>query len=258
MEDSFSMRLIINADDLGISPQVNAAIFTLMQAGLVTSATMLPNAPALEAAAAGSFRHPHCSFGVHLNLSQFPPLQPHPAFAGILDEEGCFTKKVLSAPLGLGMMRAALAEWRAQVARIQACGITVSHLDSHDNVHVRRPELFPILKMIQKEFGIRKVRITKNIYSPRSPLRSRGLYCQKMVFNYALRHVYRTVTTSGFTTFQSYLEAPVEDQRRYSSVELSVHPGHPAQEFVQETASLQTPWREKLGFPVDLITYRTL
>ena len=252
------MRLIINADDLGLSPGVNAAIFSLMAEGLVTSATLLPNAPALEEAAAGSFRHPHCSFGVHLNLSQFSPLKPHPAFAGILDETGRFTKKVLQAPLGLGLMRAALAEWRAQVARIQACGITISHLDSHDHVHVRRPELFPILKMIQREFGIRKVRITKNIYSPRSPVKSTGLFCQKMLFNYALRHIYHTVTTSGFTDFQSFLEAPAEDQRRYSSVELSVHPGHPAPEFVQETAAMKTPWRQSLGFPVELITYRHL
>ena len=252
------MRLIINADDLGISTQVNTAIFTLMQEGLVTSATILPNAPALEEAAAGSCRYPHCSFGVHLNLSQLAPLQPHPAFAGILDEEGRFTKKVLRAPIGLGMLRATLAEWRAQVARIQAFGITVSHLDSHDHVHVRRPELFPILKLIQKEFGIRKVRITKNIYSPRSPLRSKGLFYRKMIFNFALRHFYRTVTTSGFTDFQSYLEVPVEDRRRYSSVELSVHPGHPAREFVAETAALQTPWQESLGCPIDLISYLTL
>lgn len=258
MEENFSRRLIINADDLGISTRVNTAIFTLMKEGLVTSATMLSNAPALEEAAAGSFRHPHCSFGVHLNLSQFSPLKPHPAFAGILDEEGCFTKKVLSAPLGWGMLRAALAEWRAQVARIQAFGITVSHLDSHDNVHTCRPELFPILKLIQKDFGIRKVRITKNIYSPRSPLRSKGLFYQKRIFNYALRHFYRTVTTGGFTTFQSYLEAPVEDRRRYRSVELSVHPGHPAPEFREETAALQTPWRERMEFPIDLINYRNL
>ncbi|MFZ5451354.1 MAG: carbohydrate deacetylase [Thermodesulfobacteriota bacterium] len=252
------MRLIINADDLGISTQVNDAIYTLIQGGLVTSATMMPNAPALEEAAAGSFGHPRCSFGVHLNLSQFAPLQPHPAFAGILDEEGRFTKKVLNAPLGVGFLKAALAEWRAQVARIQAYGITISHLDSHDHVHVRRPELFPILKLIQREFGIRKVRISKNIYSPRSPLRSKGLFCQKCIFNYALRHFYHTVTTRGFTDFQSFLEAPLRERRRYSSVELSVHPGHPAPEFLAETAALQTPWRERLEFPIDLISYRNL
>lgn len=252
------MRLIINADDLGISTQANAAIFTLMSAGLVTSATLLPNGPALEEAAAGSRRFPGCSFGVHLNLSQFPPLRPHSAFAGILDAQGNFSKKVLTASVGLALMRAVLAEWRAQVEKIQALGITVSHLDSHDHVHVRIPALFLILKMIQKEFGIRKVRITKNIYSPRSPLRSKGLLCRKKFFNYALRHFYRTVTTSGFTEFQSFLEAPGEALRFHNSVELSVHPGHPAQEFREEAAALHTPWQEKIGFPVRLISYQNL
>lgn len=252
------MRLIINADDLGISAQANAAIFDLMAAGLVTSATLMANGPALEEAAAASRGFPGCSFGVHLNLSQFPPLRPHPAFAGILDAQGNFSKKVLTAAVGFSLLRPVLAEWRAQVERIQALGVSVSHLDSHDHVHVRLPALFPILKMIQREYGIRKVRITKNIYSSRSPLRSRGLLCRKKFFNYALRHVYRTVTTSGFTDFQSFLDAAGEARRWHSSVELMVHPGNPALEFREETAALYTAWQERIGFPVQLISYRNL
>jgi predicted glycoside hydrolase/deacetylase ChbG (UPF0249 family) len=252
------MRLIINADDLGISAQANAAIFDLMAAGLVTSATLLANGPALEEAAAASRGFPGCSFGVHLNLSQFPPLRPHPAFAGILDAQGDFSNKVLTATVGFAMMKAVLAEWRAQVERIQAFGVTISHLDSHDHVHVRLPALFPILKMIQREFGIRKVRITKNIYSPGSPPRSRGLLCRKKIFNFALRHLYRTDTTSGFTEFQTFLDATPEARTRHSSMELSVHPGHSALEFREETAALDTAWQERMGFPVQLISYRNL
>jgi predicted glycoside hydrolase/deacetylase ChbG (UPF0249 family) len=258
MGGNLPMRLIINADDLGISTRANAGVFSLMAAGLVTSATLLANGPALEEAAAGSRGFPGCSFGVHLNLSQFPPLRPHPAFAGILDAQGNFSKKVLTAAVNCALLRAVLAEWRAQVEKIQSLGIAVSHLDSHDHVHVRIPALFPILKMIQKEYGIRKVRITKNIYAPRSPLRSKGLLCRKKFFNYALRHLYRTVTTSGFTDFQSFLEAPDEARRGHSSVELSVHPGHPAQEFREEVAALHSRWEEKIGFPVRLISYQNL
>jgi len=252
------MLLIINADDLGISPRANAAIFELMAAGLVTSATLLANGPALEEAAAASRGFPGCSFGVHLNLSQFAPLRPHPAFAGILDAQGNFSKKVLTAAVGFAQLKPALAEWRAQVERIQALGVAVSHLDSHDHVHVRIPALFPVLKMIQREYGIRKVRITKNIYSPLSPPSSKGLLCRKKFFNFALRHFYRTDTTSGFTDFQSFLDASREDRKVHSSVELSVHPGHPAREFREETAALSTPWQEKIGFPVSLISYNNL
>lgn len=252
------LRLIINADDLGISPGVNQAAFALMSRGLITSATLLANGPVLEEAAVQSAHYPGCSFGVHLNLSQFQPLRPDSAFAEILDDQGHFTKKALTAPIGFGFLRAVLQEWRAQVKKIQTCGITVSHLDSHDHVHVRRPELFPILKLIQKEFGIRKVRITKNIYSPGSPPRSSGLLRWKKIFNYALRHLYHTITTSGFTDFQSFLDAAGEARKPYSSVELSVHPGHPAREFVAETAALQTPWQEELGIPIDLISYQKL
>src|SRR6516164_9169595 len=68
------MLLIINADDLGVSESVNNETFALMQSGLITSATLIANAPAFEDAVRNSKRFPHCSFGVHLNLSVFPPL----------------------------------------------------------------------------------------------------------------------------------------------------------------------------------------
>src|SRR6516162_759961 len=64
-----SMLLIINADDLGVSESVNNETFALMQSGLITSATLIANAPAFEDAVRNSKKFPHCSFGVHLNLS---------------------------------------------------------------------------------------------------------------------------------------------------------------------------------------------
>ena len=67
------MRIIINADDLGISQEVNDAIFGLMAEGKVTSATILANGPAVEEAARRVAEFPECSFGVHLNLTEFKP-----------------------------------------------------------------------------------------------------------------------------------------------------------------------------------------
>src|SRR5215471_2247740 len=63
-----SVRIIVNADDLGISEAVNEATFRAMERGVITSATMLANGPEVVAAAKLAPRFPKCSFGVHLNL----------------------------------------------------------------------------------------------------------------------------------------------------------------------------------------------
>jgi predicted glycoside hydrolase/deacetylase ChbG (UPF0249 family) len=65
------MLLIVNADDLGASEPINEEIFRLMESGLVTSATLMANAPAFHHAIKQIRHFPNCSFGVHLNLTAF-------------------------------------------------------------------------------------------------------------------------------------------------------------------------------------------
>ena len=69
-------RLIINADDLGADVARNEGIFEAIRAGVVTSATILPNGPALDHALEGirSGGFEEVSFGVHLNLTEGRPL----------------------------------------------------------------------------------------------------------------------------------------------------------------------------------------
>lgn len=68
-------QIIVNADDLGISSEVNDAIFGFIRSGLVTSATMLANGPQITEAAVRVREFPECSFGIHLNLTEFKPLR---------------------------------------------------------------------------------------------------------------------------------------------------------------------------------------
>ena len=65
-----AVRVIVNADDLGESPKVNGAIFGLLDRGLVTSATMIGNAPFVEETCRRVDQYPQCSFGAHLNVTQ--------------------------------------------------------------------------------------------------------------------------------------------------------------------------------------------
>src|SRR5689334_5067515 len=87
------LRVILHADDLGISYEVNDAIFDLMQHNMITSASILANGPAFEDAARRSRLFPNCSFGIHLNLTQFGPLSSRQGLQSFLNQNGQFTKR---------------------------------------------------------------------------------------------------------------------------------------------------------------------
>jgi predicted glycoside hydrolase/deacetylase ChbG (UPF0249 family) len=249
------MKVIVNADDLGISPEVNEAIFLLMAQGRVTSATLMANGAAAEDAARRAKELSRCSFGVHLNATEFPPLTTQDGLLPILDKEGRFNGNAIRKVALTDKLRAAIfAEWSAQIERAQGMGLRVSHLDSHHHVHTV-PGLFPVLKQLQRRFGIRKVRTTMNIYCARVPGRLPKL-AQKAVWNFALRHYYRTITTDGFTSLQIFSEAAHERKINHRSVELMVHPGGVS--YGEENRILDTDWWREIPVKIEHINYNEL
>src|SRR6266516_2916301 len=118
------MKVIINADDLGVSTEVNEAIFALMAARRITSATLLANGPAVTEAAGRLSEFPRCSFGAHLNLSEFRPLTSHPGLRPILAEDGCFAgNRVREIAISPVVRVGIFQEWSAQVERLQSLGV---------------------------------------------------------------------------------------------------------------------------------------
>ena len=250
-----TVRVIINADDLGMSTNVNRTILNLLSQNLVTSATIMANAPAFEDAAERILQHGHNSVGIHLNVTLFKPLTRNPHLKPLLDAHGEFTKKIMTIPINKIIQQAVFYEWIAQIEKVQSYGIKMSHIDSHQHIHTF-PQLFLILKKVQKKFGIRKVRLSKNIYSNRMPINTRQLKYKKQLWNCALKAYYITKTTSGFTDFSTFYEVAKSGDFYHQSVEAMTHPG--SSKDKEETAMLQTSWIEEMPFNVDLIDYTKL
>jgi predicted glycoside hydrolase/deacetylase ChbG (UPF0249 family) len=248
-------QIIVNADDLGISGEVNEAIFSLMTAGRVTSSTMLANGPQVEAAAARIRDFPKCSFGAHLNLTEFKPLTTDSALAPILNEAGEFnSNRIREIHVGSRLREAIFQEWRAQIAQLRTLGVELSHIDSHHHVHTI-PSLFPVLKRIQKACGIRRVRLSMNIYGPRAKTSSWLLF-KKRLWNFAVRNFYSTVTTAGMTDLNVFLETVASIKASGQTIEVMVHPGSLL--YRNETELLWGRWLEQLPFEAHLISYREL
>ncbi len=250
-----AMKIIINADDLGMSTKVNDAVFALMAARRITSATLLANGAEVEDAVQRTRALPHCSFGAHLNLSQFRPLTSHPGLQPILDSDGCFAgNRLREIKISSSLREGIFCELSAQVERLLGLGVRLSHFDSHHHMHTV-PGIFPVVKQLQKRFGIRKVRLTMNIYPPEAPAPV-ARRAAKVLWNCALRQWYRTKTTGSFTSLAIFAALAKEKSYFGDSVELMVHPG--SLDFESETELLWKDWTQALPFAAQLISYNEL
>lgn len=156
-------RLIINADDLGVDEGRNDGIFEALRAGVATSASILPNGPALEHALAvirsGGFEK--VSFGVHLNLTEGRPLAG--GLSCLSGSGGNFLGKGAAHRLLMKAGDAALQndiarEITLQIELLLDAAIGITHIDGHQHVHLF-PAVLGTAAKIARNHGIRRMRI---------------------------------------------------------------------------------------------------
>jgi len=250
------MRIIVNADDLGISEPVNEAIFRGMQRGTITSATVLANGPAVRAATQKLRLFPNCSFGVHLNLTEFEPLYPGSvtSLASILDQNKCFNgNSIREVTISLPMLRAIFREWCFQIEGLMRLGVEPSHLDAHHHVHTI-PQMIPVLAALRRRYKINKVRISRNMYDD-SERPGQLLLTKKWFFNSALRTIgFRT--TRIFTDLGTFIKLCTSRPPRPASVELMTHPGAVPRD--EEANLLESDWPGTLAYKATLVSYNNL
>ncbi len=154
-------RLIVNADDFGLSAGVNRAIIECHQFGIVTSATLMANSAAFEDAVQFAKANPQLSIGCHVTLMDGEPLLPSTQVASLLGDGREFYRSISDfAPRAmLSRFRAAEieAEATAQFQKIQRAGITISHFDAHKHAHMFPSVAEPLLRAAQN-CGIAAVR----------------------------------------------------------------------------------------------------
>ncbi|HEX5049506.1 MAG TPA: ChbG/HpnK family deacetylase [Gammaproteobacteria bacterium] len=159
MNGGARVRLIVHADDFGISESVNQGIVDAHRRGIVTSTSVMANGAAFEHAVALAKECPTLDVGVHLTLTEERPVGG--AAAGLVDANGRFTPHALqfAARYAAGRipLRAVRAELDAQIRRVLASGLPVSHLDGHQHVHVL-PGIAGVVAELARAHGIRTVR----------------------------------------------------------------------------------------------------
>jgi hopanoid biosynthesis associated protein HpnK len=154
-------QLVVNGDDFGLTESINQGILEAHQRGILTSTTLLANGMAFDSAVALALDAPRLGVGVHLNLTEGRPVSDASAVSSLVNDGGHFfggpaglARRILSGKLRLDQVE---REWRAQIEKVQAAGIAVTHLDGHKHVHML-PAVFPIAVRLARHCGIPGVR----------------------------------------------------------------------------------------------------
>ena len=151
--------LIVTADDVGLHRGMTEGAIRAHREGIVTACSVVANGAAFDDAVERLRDTPTLEVGVHLTLVEERPLTAMR-----------FPRKYTSfVPLYLARaisMAAIERELRAQIERVLATGLTVTHLNGHQHLHLL-PRIFALVARLAGEYLIEYVRIVNERSSVR-------------------------------------------------------------------------------------------
>ena len=230
-------RLIINADDFGLSAAVNRGILEAHAAGTVTSASLLANAPGFEDAVHRAEEAPGLGVGLHLNLTEGRPVAPPETIPSLCDATGRLhglAGLVVRVLAGRVPGEEVAAECRAQIEQLRRAGIAITHLDGHHHAHVLPGVWGPALGAARAA-GIRAVRVpleplSSLVWRPAAALGEAGIAVSYRLASRKTPPLAHPDHFRGFalTGRRDFLPRLVDilDSLEPGVTELMVHPGY--------------------------------
>ena len=165
--DLTNPRASFTADDWGMSPGVNAAILEMAQKGIIKRVSILAGSPFVKHGLDELLKVPHLQFGLHFNLTLFPPLfeEQQDAFSPFMDPQN-FHYKPLRKLLPIWFMpfnqqtklQLAADAFKGQLEKLRTLKVPVTYFDGHQHVHLLPGILEAIAPEIEKQ-SIKETRL---------------------------------------------------------------------------------------------------
>lgn len=162
-------QLIVNADDLGLSRGITDGIMLAHHEGLVTSASFLANQPASEYAIEQLRHAPLLDVGIHLNLCEGAPVLAANQVPSLVNADGRFPpseEMIRRLSRWQVSSREIEAEFLAQIRWMKERGVTPTHADSHQHLHLY-PCAVPAFRRALLKEGVTRMRAPRNQQWPR-------------------------------------------------------------------------------------------
>lgn len=228
------MHIITNADDFGLDADTTRATIECLDAGALTSASIMPNMPATDLAVEYARAHPEKSFGVHLTYitdTVEAPLCDPGTLPTLAAPDGRFPP---SQVVRVNALRGRVAveeierETAAQVRRLLDRGVKLSHVDSHGHLHKFKPFRLALRNVLPR-LGIARVRSVQDVFL-KKPLKSPtfwlGYWWRRKLMRLfrTTDHFFMPISATGDTTWPARL-LPRLRGGAAESIEVGVHPG---------------------------------
>jgi predicted glycoside hydrolase/deacetylase ChbG (UPF0249 family) len=233
-------RLIVTADDFGLTPEVNAGIRESCQRGIVTAASLVVNGLATAEAVAMARELPDLEVGLHLSIVEGFSLlgrasslsDPEAYFDGgtcLVRNWQQFIPRYLQGKVKLTELE---AECELQFQRFLEFFPSIPFLNSTQHLHLL-PGIQGIVLKLARRYGVPAMRIPWRFAEPQG-LRTQRLVAQVLMRGLGAGMVWRSrglKSPSRFVGFpvsgqlsRSYLQGAIKALRP-GVTELMTHPG---------------------------------
>lgn len=208
-------KLIVNADDFGLSEAVNYGIISAYKNGIVRSTTIMPGMPAFEHGIELLKENPGLGCGVHMTLSLNKPiLNNHKT---IVDENGNFYKRITNELVEEKFdLEEVYDEFCSQIDKVINSGVKVDHLDSHHHVHTLA-SLKPVIKRVVEKYQL--------------PIR--GGFEEALDYN---KVIPMTESFYSNNVTEDYFEKRIDELREYDVIDIMCHPAFIDEYLINSTS----------------------
>ena len=155
-------EVIFNADDFGLCASINRGVIASHHEGIVRAASLICTGDAFDEAADYARKNPSLDLGLHLSLVDGTPVGSPSTVPTLIGTDGffhpnygSFLRRYITGKIAVVEIE---TEFRAQLRKVLDAGLRISHIDSHQHLHVL-PAILEIVTRLAGEHGIPAVRL---------------------------------------------------------------------------------------------------
>ncbi len=213
------MKVIINADDYGLTRGVSEGILLGMRNGVITDTSAIVNADAFEECARLARTQGIKAMGLHCLLTMGKPLSDPQTIPSLVNEQGMFMSREQFMAADISLTEAE-AELELQIAKLQRSGLQLSHIDTHHGFMGKSKAMSELFIKLAKKYHVplrnEFVRGDKLVSVKPIDLSQAGVRCTDALY---INHGYPHHTTV------EVIESLQKAMRQYETIEICCHAG---------------------------------